>query len=99
MATLDRTAAEAAIAQALHDYWDAPGADAPTPGGATPDQAPDAYGGFAHELYTLLLRGGSDPQVERLLRAIEHEQLNRPDLDARDHTPVLRALRALERTM
>jgi hypothetical protein len=98
MATLDRTAAEAAIAQALHDYWDAPGPGAPA-AAAAPGNAPDGYGGFAHELYTLLLRGGSDPQVERLLRAIEQEQLHRPELDGRDHTPVLRALRALERTM
>lgn len=99
MATLDRTAAEAAIAQALHDYWDAPGPGASSADTAASGNAPDGYGGFAHELYTLLLRGGSDPQVERLLRSIEQEQLHRPELDGRDHTPVLRALRALERTI
>ena len=99
MGTLDRTAAETAIAQALHDYWDAPGSGAPMADGTATPPAPTEYAAFAHELYTLLLRGGSDPQVERLLRAIEQEQLHRPELDGRDHTPVLRALRALERTM
>ena len=99
MGTLDRTAAETAIAQALHEYWDSTGNGAPATGDGGPDGRGAGYGEYAHELYTLLLRGGSDPQVERLLRSIEHERLHRPELEARDHTPVVRALRALERTM
>lgn len=99
MGTLDRTAAETAIAQALYEYWDSPGSGAREADGAGPSGRPAGYGEFAHELYTLLLRGGSDPQVERLLRSIEHERLHRPELAERDHASVVRALRALERTM
>jgi hypothetical protein len=47
----------------------------------------------------LLLRGGSDVQVERYLRHVEVDVLHRTDLIGHDLTPVLRALRRIESHM
>ena len=54
---------------------------------------------FAHEVYGLLLRGGSDVQVERFLRRVAHEELHRPEPAAGELDAVLQALRAVERSM
>jgi hypothetical protein len=57
------------------------------------------YMPFAHEIYGLLIRGGSDVQVGRLLHQIEREQMHHPEADSRDLTAVLKTLRALEKTI
>jgi hypothetical protein len=92
MASLSREAAEEAIGHVLIEQWD--------PNGArfTPGTHPE-FARYAHEVYGLLLRGGSDVQVERFLRRIAHEELHRPDPAAGELDTVVHALRAIERTM
>lgn len=63
-----------------------------------PDHEND-YMPYAHDVYGLLMRGGSDTQVGRHLHMVEREQMHHPDADARDLTAVLKTLRALEKTM
>ena len=92
MASLTREAAEEAIGRLLLDQWD------PTGERFTPGTHPE-YARFAHEVYGLLLRGGSDVQVERCLRRIAHEELRRPEPEAGELDAVVHALRAIERTM
>ena len=92
MASLTREAAENAIERILLDQWD------PTGERFTPGTHPQ-YSQLAHEIYGLLLRGGSDVQVERLLRHVVHEQLHRPDPPPGELDTVVHALRAVEREM
>lgn len=94
MASLDRAQAESAIQRALIEHWQIAPADAAPDGAGSP-----AYGTYAHDLYNLLLRGGSDLQVERHLRGIERDELHHPELGERDLGPVLRSLRSVERAM
>ena len=54
---------------------------------------------YAHDIYGLLIRGGSDVQVGRHLHEIERERMHHPDADSRDLTAVLKTLRALEKTI
>ena len=65
---------------------------------ADPGHAND-YLQYAHDIYGLLVRGGSDVQVGRLLHTIEREQMHHADADSRDLTTVLKTLRAMEKTM
>ena len=59
----------------------------------------DEYLQYAHEIYGLLIRGGSDVRVGRHLHTVEREQMHHPDADARDLTAILKTLRAMEKTM
>ena len=92
MASLTREAAEEAIGRLLLEQWDPQGAR------FTPGTHPQ-YAQLAHEVYSLLLRGGSDVQVERLLRRVAHEELHQPEPAAGELDAVVHALRAIERTM
>lgn len=87
-----REEAESKIGAVLLNEWD------PLELRSQPDHAND-YQQYAHEIYGLLLRGGSDVQVGRLLHQIEREQMQHPEADSRDLTAVLRTLRALEKTI
>jgi hypothetical protein len=89
MASLGREAAEAAIGRVLMEHWQGTGDN----GGAPNVDA------FAHDVYNLLLRGASDVQVERHLRAIERDSLHKPELASQTLEPVLRTLRGIERTI
>ena len=86
-----REAVEAAIGRILLDQWD--------PLGMRAGPAPGAYAPYAHEVYTLLARGASDAQIARRLHQAERDELHHPELADRDLTPVVRALRALEREL
>ena len=92
MASLTREAAEDAIGRILLDQWDAPGTR------FTPGTHPE-YARPAHEIYGLLLRGGSDVQVERFLRRFAQDEMHRPEPAAGELDAVVHALRAVERTM
>ncbi len=92
MASLTREAAEEAIGRILLDQWDPSGARF-TPG------AHPQYAQLAHEVYGLLLRGGSDVQVERLLRRVAQDELHRPEPGAGELDTVVHALRTIERSM
>ena len=87
-----REEAESRIGAALLAEWD------PMDIRALPDHAND-YLPYAHDIYGLLIRGGSDVQVVRHLHEIEREQMHHPDADSRDLTAVLKTLRALEKTI
>ena len=87
MASLEREAAEAAIGQVLQEHWQ----------GAA--NSPPGLQAFAHDVYNLLVRGASDVQVERHLRAIERDDLHQPELGAQNLEPVLRSLRTIERSI
>lgn len=89
MAALGREAAEAAIGRVLLDHWQGTG------------DASDAsrVESFAHDVYNLLVRGASDVQVERHLRGIERDDLNKPELAAQTLEPVLKSLRSIERSI
>jgi hypothetical protein len=86
-----REAMERAIGNALLEQWDPLGVHE-RPG------AHDEYAQYAPGVYSLLARGASDVQVARHLHKIEADELGHPELATRDLTPVLRTLRALERT-
>ena len=86
----DRAALEAEIDELLLQHWD--------PLGTREQPAPRAgYAAYAHEVYSLRARGASDTQIGRRLHQAESAELNHPELAARDLTPLLRALRALEK--
>jgi hypothetical protein len=87
-----REVVEQEIGRALLEQWDPLGVSA-QPGAHT------EYDKFAHEIYSLLSRGGSDTQVARLLHRAERDELGHPELTEVELTPLLRTLRALERTM
>jgi hypothetical protein len=92
MSTLNRDEAENAIQSVLLDRWDPLGIRA-EPGPHT------EYTSYAHEVFGLLLRGGSDMQVERYLRHVEVDVLHRSELIGHDLTPVVRSLREIESRM
>lgn len=92
MPDVTREAAESRISAALLAEWD------PMDVRSQADQT-DHYLPYAHDVYALLMRGASDTQVGRHLHAVEREQMHHPDADARDLTIVLRALRAIEKTI
>jgi hypothetical protein len=90
MTAENRVALEAEIDQLLVQHWDPLG---------TRD-LPDAqvgYATYAHEIYALLSRGASDTQIGRRLHQAESNELQHPELATRDLTPLLRALRAVEK--
>lgn len=90
--SMEREAAEAEITRLLCTQWD------PLGHGDTHDGRA-AYAGYAHELYGLLARGGSDVQVTRRLHEAERDELQHPELVERDISALVGALRALERVM
>lgn len=90
MSTENQSAIEAEIGQLLQDQWDPLGTRSalePHPG----------YPEYAHEVYNLLARGASDTQIGRRLHKAESDELHHPELATRDLTPLLRALRAVEK--
>ena len=92
MGSLSREAAEEAIGRVLLEQWDPLGVRfAP---GTHADYMP-----YAHEVYGLLLRGGSDVQVERYLRHVVHNEMHRPEPPEGEYATVVRALRQVERSM
>jgi hypothetical protein len=92
MGSLTKEAAEQAIARVLLEQWDPLGVR------FAPGEHAD-YARYAHELYGLLLRGGSDVQVERFLRHAVHADMNRPEPPEGEYAAVVRALREVERKM
>ncbi|HKG91830.1 MAG TPA: hypothetical protein VKA84_08070 [Gemmatimonadaceae bacterium] len=90
MPTQSRDAVEAEIGRILFEQWDPLGMCGKT-------EPRGAYGLYAHEVYSLLARGASDVQIARRLHLAERDELNHPELLERDLTPVVRALRALEK--
>lgn len=90
MSAQNQAAIEAEIGTLLLEQWDPLGVrDQP--------QAESPYAPYAHEVYNLLSRGGSDTQVGRLLHQAETNEFQHPELASRDLTPLLRALRAIEK--
>jgi hypothetical protein len=57
------------------------------------------YDKYAHDIYGLLARGGSDVQMARHLHHLERDDMGHPDAEHRDVTKVVRDLRVLERSM
>jgi hypothetical protein len=92
MSNATREEVEGTITQILFREWDPMGVH------DNPAHA-NEYAKFAHDIYGLLIRGGSDVQVGRLLHKIEREDMMHEDADSRDLTGVLRTLRVLEKTM
>ena len=86
----DRAALEAEIGALLLEQWDPSGMRG-QPG------TPAGYPTYAHEVYNLLARGASDTQIGRRLHQAETNELQHPELATRDLTPLLRALRAIEK--
>jgi hypothetical protein len=86
----DRVALEVEISQLLLEQWD------PSDMRGQPEPAA-GYGSYAHEVYNLLARGASDTQIGRRLHQAEADELHHPELAARDLTPLLRALRKIEK--
>jgi hypothetical protein len=90
MSIENQSAIEAEIGQLLLDQWDPLGTrDLPEPHGGYPE--------YAHEVYNLLARGASDTQIGRRLHQAESLEFHHPELSTRDLTPLLRALRAIEK--
>jgi hypothetical protein len=92
MPTLDRTAAEQSIERALLEQWDPLGV------ATGPGEHPE-YQSYAHHLYNLLARGGSDTQVTRYLHGAESGELGHPELASRDLSSLVTRLRTIERQM
>ena len=92
MGSLTKDAAEQEIGRVLLEQWDPLGVR------FAPGEHAD-YTPYVHEVYGLLLRGGSDVQVERFLRHIVHTQMNRPEPPEGEYAAVVRALREIERKM
>ena len=87
----EKESAEVVIERVLLQQWDPLGVhDAPGPH--------TEYAPYAHDLFSLLMRGASDVQVERRLRQIERDDLQRPELADRDLSAVVAALRAVEKS-
>lgn len=92
MPTPVQVATEAAIERLLLERWD-PLDLRTTPG-------PHAqYARYAHEVFSLLARGGSDVQIARFLHRAERDDLGRPDLADRDLSPLVRDIRGLEASL
>lgn len=92
MPVQERAAVEAEIAQILLDQWDPLGVR------NTPE-TPTRYAGYAQQVYALLARGASDVQIARRLHQAERDELQHPELVTNDLTPLVRALRAVERRL
>ena len=94
MPAIERDEAERKIERALVEEWDPLGVH------ETPGTHPE-YGRYASEIYGLLARGGSDVQVARFLRRVEHDDFGGPPPEdpTRDLSRVLRTLRSIERTI
>ncbi|MDB4907713.1 MAG: hypothetical protein JWO05_2497 [Gemmatimonadetes bacterium] len=92
MSTETRQLAENAIEQLLLLKWD-PLAVRESPGEHL------EYQPYAHEVYALLARGASDTQIARFLHRAEAGELNHPELVEQDLTPLVREVRALERSL
>lgn len=92
MAGQEREVVEREIDRALVEEWD------PLEVRATPGEHTE-YRRFVPGIYSLLARGSSDVQVTRHLHQIERDELGHPELAARDLTPVVRTLRAIERSI
>lgn len=86
----EKESAEVVIERVLLQQWDPLGVHEQP--GPHPEYAP-----YAHDLFSLLMRGASDVQVERRLREIERDDLRRPELADRDLSAVVAALRAVEK--
>ena len=86
----EKESAEVVIERVLLQQWDPLGVHEQP--GPHPEYAP-----YAHDLFSLLMRGASDIQVERRLRQIERDELQRPELADRDLSTVVAALRAVEK--
>jgi hypothetical protein len=85
----DQVTLEAEIGQMLLEQWD--------PLGAAASAEPFVgYGSQAREVYSLLARGASNVQIVRRLHQIERDEMQHPELAARDLTPLVRNLRAFE---
>lgn len=92
MGSLSKEAAEEAIGRVLLEQWDPLGVrDTP---GTHADYTP-----YVHEVYGLLLRGGSDVQVDRFLRHVVHTDMHRPEPAEGTYMGVARSLRQVERVM
>jgi hypothetical protein len=89
MAMEDREALEAEIETVLLEQWD------PLGKGKDPERF-TGYREYAHEIFNLLARGGSDVQITRRLHMAEATELNHPELVERDISSVVRALRKIE---
>ena len=89
MRHLDKQSAEAVIANLLLQHWDPLGVR------DTPGPHPE-YAGYAHEVFSLLARGASDVQIARHLHRAERDELQKPELLARDLTQLVGELRAFE---
>ena len=90
MSAENQAAIEAEIGTLLLEQWD--------PLGMREQPEPRAgYLNYAHEVYKLLSMGASDTQVGRRLHQAESAELQHPELATRDLTPLLRALRAIEK--
>jgi DNA-binding NarL/FixJ family response regulator len=86
----NQAAIEAEIGQLLLDHWDPLGMrDQPEPHARYPE--------YAHEVYNLLARGASNTQIGRRLHQAESGELNHPELATHDLTPLLHALRLIEK--
>ena len=86
----EKESAEVVIERVLLQQWDPLGVHEQP--GPHPEYAP-----YAHDLFSLLMRGASDVQVERRLREIARDDLHRPELADRDLSAVVAALRAVEK--
>lgn len=89
MASEKQVAIEAEIEAALLEQWD--------PLGKRGEPGYDGYKAYAHDLYNLLARGGSDVQVTRRLHEAEAVELGHPELVERDISGLVRILRGIER--
>ena len=87
----EKESAEVVIERVLLQEWDPLGVHEQP--GPHPEYAP-----YAHDLFSLLMRGASDVQVERRLREIERDDLHRPESAERDLSAVVAALRAVEKS-
>jgi hypothetical protein len=90
MPSEDQLMLEAEIGQMLLEQWNPLGA-------ASRTESFVGYGAQAHEVYSLLARGASNVQIARRLHQIERDDMQHPELAARDLTPLVRNLRAFER--
>jgi hypothetical protein len=92
MSSPERSGAEARIERALLEQWDPLGV------AGEPGEHPE-YQAYAHEVYNLLARGGSDVQIARYLHRAEDSELGHPELASRDLAPLVSHLRTIERQM
>lgn len=92
MSDQEREVVEREISRTLLERWDPLGVHE-QPG------EHDEYAVYAHELYSLLARGGSDTQVGRRLHQIEHDNFGGPEQPTRDLSGVLKELRTIERRL